>query len=82
MTNYGQLNESNLSFILKINLLDTTVYNAFTLFTFQSSLVQIPTASADRLTYLIKYIISPSTFIPLTKRDTSSYQLIYLNRVT
>ena len=80
MTTDYQLNESNLSFIFKMNLPDTIVYNEFTLFTSQLFSVQIPTASAAHLTDLIKYFISPGNFLPITKLDTSSSLLIYLNK--
>ena len=81
-TTDDQLNESNLLFILKLNHPDTIVYNDFTLFVSQFSSVQISTASSDLLNYLIKYSISPRTFLPLNKWYTSSAWLIYLNRET
>ena len=64
MKYYDQLNESNLLFFLKLNFPDTIAYNEFTLFTSQFSSVQIPTASAARLTNLIKYFISIRISLP------------------
>ena len=82
LTTDDQINESMILFIFKLNFPYTIVYNEFTLFTSQFPSVQIPTAYAACLTDLIKYYISSSTFLPLTKRDNSSEQLIYLNRGT
>ena len=67
LTTDDQLNESKIIFLLKLNLPDTILYNEFTLFTSQFSSVQIPAASAAPLTDLIKYFISLSNFLPLTK---------------
>ena len=79
MTSNHQINESNLLFILKLILPDTIVYNQFTLFTSQSPPAQVPTTSAATLIDPMKYFISPRTFLPLPKQDTSSPQLIYMN---
>ena len=67
MTTDDQLNESNILFLLNLNLEDTIVYNEFTLFTSELSSVQIPNAFAAYLIFLIKYFISISNCLPLTK---------------
>ena len=54
------------SYLFEIDIPDTILYYQCTIFISQLSSVQIPTKLSARLIDLIKYLISPIHFLPLT----------------